>query len=99
MRREFDGHPDGINEPAEDDVASSPVAVTFQELFDGGGFLPFWWIGRRQRAKDFVQRVEEDAAEALASLAGALDGSNIVLYVTIKLGQRSTAEAATPGTE
>ena len=45
---EFDGLADGVNEPAKDDLAGAPTAVSLEEFLQGHGFVTLFrrYVGR-----------------------------------------------------
>jgi hypothetical protein len=55
MRRELDGPPNCINQPAEDSFEGRPARIAFEHFLDGGRFLARIGVGGVKRPKDVIQ--------------------------------------------
>ena len=74
-RVELEGLPDGVDDPAQDDLAGPPTAVSFEELLQGDGFVAVFLVGKRvsQDLVDRVQQVPTESRHAFAPPLAQLD--------------------------
>ena len=73
--REFDGLPDGVNDPTQDEFASGPTSITLEHLLQGDGFVAVLLVsvGLCEYFVEGVEQVSADGAHALLSALTELD--------------------------
>jgi hypothetical protein len=72
-------------------MAGGPADVTLLDFLDGSWLVSVRRIRSFDWSEDFVQGPEEHSTEALASLARALDTTEIVVHIYVELSERLAA--------
>lgn len=96
MRGQGDGEGNTIDEPTQENLDGGPGAVTFEEFFDGGRFLPVP-VRLGQGAKDSINGVQENTFCPPAPLAIALNQFEVVVNINISVGNRVAGRRTVAG--
>jgi hypothetical protein len=72
-RRQFDGVTNAVHHPAQDGLAGAPSTVPLEELLDRDGFLARVGIVGRERTKNQVDGLEQNAPDPVLARRATLD--------------------------
>ena len=78
VRRQFDGHGCGVDDPTKYCLHSTPRYVTLLELFYGDWLVAKCTILEIVRAEDLIYRLEQQLSDAAAVLGSLADGDEVV---------------------
>ena len=88
MRRELDGLPDSIDDPAQDKLACSPTTIPFEHFLERDSLITVLFGDGRLR-EDGIQRVEKVPADDVHAFLPSLPELDEVIHEDIVASQRT----------